>query len=305
MYAEDETWYQGVKLPSKACQVSFGSLTLPTVKASGLPKGVKFDAKKLRFTGVPTKAGKYTVTITVKNKVGSTDVLKIPVTVVALPKWAVGNFDGYHMEDGATNGTFTAAVGSTGKVSGKTKGGLASTTFSASSFSGVSLAEDGVSLVYQANVNVQYKVGKKTYKQTDTLYLMENPDTGLGVIGGGDEDGCGCVGVQRAWDRKDLKLPAFPTGSSALTFKPGNGLKLKFGSKGKVTVSGKVNGVKVSGTAYVLAVAWHSTMTPNLLPGVPVYIAPTKGLKKGFCEVSDVLLTVGEDDKFMSADPLQ
>ena len=303
VFAEGDTWYQGVKLPTNGCQVAFGSLTLPTVAAKGMPKGVKFDAKKLRFTGAPTKAGKYTLTITVKNKVGSMDVLKHKVTVVALPKWAVGNFDGYHMEEDATNGTFTAAVGSSGKVSGKTKGGLASTTFSASSFSGVSLGEDGVSLVYQADVKVQYKVGKKTYKQTDTLYLMENPETGLGVIGGGDVDGCGCVGIQRAWDRKDLAFPAFQT-KPAVTFKPGNGLKLKFGSKGKVTVSGKVNGVKASGTTYVLPVAWRSTMTPNLLSQVPVYVAPTRNAT-GFCEVFDVLLTVGEDDKFISADSLR
>ena len=65
-----------------------------------------------------------------------------------------------------------------------------------------------------------------------------------------------------------------------------------------------MNGVKVSGTAYVLAVAWHSTMTPNLLSQVPVYVAPTRNAT-GFCEVFDVLLTVGEDDKFISADSLR
>ena len=203
-FAEEETWYQGVALPTNGCAVAFGSLSLPTVKVSGLPGGVKFDKRVCRFTGVPTacsteKKPFFTVTITVKNKSGANDVLVKNVYVRPLPAWAVGNFDGYHMEEGVTNGTFTATVGKTGKVSGKTKGGWADTTFSAKNFSEVKLAEDGANLVYAVDVTVSYKdpATRKTVKEVDTLYLTEDAETGLGVIGGGDEDGNGCVGVQR------------------------------------------------------------------------------------------------------------
>lgn len=37
--AEDETWYQGVPLPTNACAIAFGSASLPTVTVSGLPLG--------------------------------------------------------------------------------------------------------------------------------------------------------------------------------------------------------------------------------------------------------------------------
>ena len=308
--AEEETWYQGVALPTNACQIAFGSLSLPTVTVSGLPAGVKFDKTTCRFMGVPTAASTekkpfFTVKVTVKNKSGANDVLVKNVYVEPLPAWAVGNFDGYHMEEGVTNGTFAATVGKTGKVSGKTKGGWADTTFSAKNFSEVKLAEDGTNLVYAVDVTVSYKdpVTKETVKEVDTLYLAEDAETGLGVIVGGDEDGCGSVGVQRAWDRKDLAFPAFATGKSAPLCELDNGLTLKFGAKGKVTLGGKVNGVKMSGTTYVMPVAWHSTQTINLLSQVPVYVAPKRN-STGFCAVYDVLLTVGADGKFTAASAL-
>ena len=126
----------------------------------------------------------------------------------------------------------------------------------------------------------------------------------LGVIGGGDGDGRGAVGVQRAWNRKDLAFmyPAFDTKALKTPLALDNGLTLKFGAKGKVTVGGTINGVKVSGSTYVLPFAWHSTMTTvNLFAQVPVYVAPKKTtLPEGFCEVYDVKLTggAGADDKF-------
>ena len=49
-------------------QVSSGSA--PTLKVSGLPSGVKFDAKTQTFSGVPVKAGVYYVTCSAKNKNG-------------------------------------------------------------------------------------------------------------------------------------------------------------------------------------------------------------------------------------------
>ena len=302
---EQETWYLGVKLPEDACQIDFYSASLPTVKVKGLPKGVTFDKKTLRFKGVPRKAGTFTVKVSVKNKSAATSVLTRKVVVKALPKWAVGNFDGYHMEDGATNGTFTATVGSTGKVSGKTKGGLAPTTFSASCFSGV-FTLDGSNLIYEVKVSVKYTVGKKTKKRTDTLYLMEDPETGLGTIGGGDVDGCGCVGVQRAWVRKDLALPAFPTSKKALKLKLDNGLTLKFGAKGEVTVAGVVPGdnlspVKASGTTYVLPLLWTDEGYTNLVSQTCVYVAPKKNLKTGFCEVYDLMLEAEASGKQIKA----
>ena len=311
-FAEDETWYQGVALPTNGCQIAFGSASLPTVKVSGLPSGVKFDKKTLRFTGVPTAASTekkpfFTVKVTVKNKSGATDVLTKYVWVEALPAWAVGNFDGFHMAGGATNGTFTATVGQKGKVSGKTAGGLAATTFSAASFDDVFVSEGG-DRVYSVGVKVSYRDSgvKKVVNRVDTLYLMEDRKTGLGVIGGGDADGCGCIGVQRAWGRKDLAFPAFSTGNNAPTLGLGNGLTLKFGANGKVAFSGKVTGsdgspVSVSGSTYVLPTAWTDENRTGLLAQVYVYAAPRKNLASGVSEVHEVLLTVGVSGMFDKA----
>ena len=61
---------------------------------SGLPAGLKYDAKTGKITGVATKAGTYTVTLTVtdgKEKYVST----ITIEVEALPDWVVGTFEGY------------------------------------------------------------------------------------------------------------------------------------------------------------------------------------------------------------------
>jgi hypothetical protein len=43
------------------------SLTLPTAKVTGLPTGLKFDAKTFTISGKPTKPGFYPITIEVKN----------------------------------------------------------------------------------------------------------------------------------------------------------------------------------------------------------------------------------------------
>ena len=64
-----------------------------TVKVAGLPAGLKYDAKTGKITGVPTKAGTYTVTFTVTNG-KEKEVATITLNVEALPIWATGTFAG-------------------------------------------------------------------------------------------------------------------------------------------------------------------------------------------------------------------
>ncbi len=56
--------------------VEVGSFSLPTVTVTGLPSGVKFDAKTLVISGTPTTPGVYPLTITVKNSGGATKTFK-------------------------------------------------------------------------------------------------------------------------------------------------------------------------------------------------------------------------------------
>ena len=149
-FAREDTWYQGVDLPSDCCGILFDSLSKPTVKASGLPSGVQFDASALRFTGAPTKAGTFDVKVDVKNACGSTDALTIRVSVVALPDWAIGTFDG-----GGEEGIVSLTVGSTGRISGKWQTCAKAWTLTAPSFASF----DGSKNAYRAVLSA--KSGKE------------------------------------------------------------------------------------------------------------------------------------------------
>jgi PKD repeat protein len=103
-------------------------LDSPTAKlaVSGLPTGLKYDAKTGKITGVATKAGIYTVTLTVtdgKEKYVST----ITIEVEALPDWVVGTFNGFAVAKGVRAWwecpmMLNATIGSTGKITIKNTG---------------------------------------------------------------------------------------------------------------------------------------------------------------------------------------
>ena len=110
-----------------------------TVKASGLPSGLKFDAKKGVVGGVPTKAGSFTVTFTASKKGEKNQIATITLNVTALPSWAVGTFNGSVGKDGEVAGLVTMTVAANGKIGGKLLEGGKTWTLSAPSFDG---AED-------------------------------------------------------------------------------------------------------------------------------------------------------------------
>ena len=98
-----------------------------TLAVSGLPAGLKYDAASGRITGVATKPGVYTVTLTVtdgKAKYVST----ITIVVEALPDWVVGTFETYHYIIGEStqscytwdfNRHCTLTINANGRFSGK------------------------------------------------------------------------------------------------------------------------------------------------------------------------------------------
>lgn len=62
------------------------------VSSVGLPKGVTFDANTSTLAGVPPLPGVYQVSILIEQPDGTKWGLLVPVSVEALPGWAVGSF---------------------------------------------------------------------------------------------------------------------------------------------------------------------------------------------------------------------
>ena len=141
-----------------AVPIDFSSVDGWTVKASGLPAGLKYDAKKRAITGVPTKAGTFTVTFTATKKgVKEKEVATITLKTEALPTWATGAFAGY-VNAGDDYGSATMTVAANGKVSGKVALDGTNWTFGASSFSRVEGLGDARAFVIEAEA----KAGKAT-----------------------------------------------------------------------------------------------------------------------------------------------
>ena len=152
------------------------------------------------------------------------------------------------------------------------------------------------------------------------LYVSEDPETGLGLVVGEVADGIAVCGVQRGWERKDLALPTFASGRSALTVEIAEGrkqlvagtadaetspsiavsdnVKLRFGVKGTVAVTYAFSSARGIVSTRVLPVQWFDESV--LRAQVPVFVKPKKNFG-GFVRVYDVLLTC-ENGKFIKAE---
>ena len=145
------SWRVGVAVPEDD-GVEYESASLPSASAAKLPPGVKFDAAKGRFTGVPTKAGSYPATVTVKNASKATAMVTLTIEVAALDEWAQGTFNGATLlgggfiETALPSGLVTFTVDAKGKISGKILEGGKTWSLSAPSFSRVGPLENLESL---------------------------------------------------------------------------------------------------------------------------------------------------------------
>lgn len=121
----------GCVLPSVDCALGAG-FGRYKVKVSGLPSGLKYDAKSGKITGVASKAGTFTVTFTATSG-KDVKTSTVTMTVTALPEWVVGTFTGgmketwyediSHAEWDCTDYTiFSLTVSSAGKCSLKWDG---------------------------------------------------------------------------------------------------------------------------------------------------------------------------------------
>ncbi len=243
--AEANTVYAGVseyELQAIAANDPADKLTL-----AGLPAGLKYDAKLGEITGVPTKAGFYTVTATVRSGRESSvstftvEVVAMPewavstftVEVVAMPEWAVGTFVGFGIcELGdytpfTNNLHWTFTVAANGKVSGKVvfdtgDDRLLTTTFSKPSLAAYNKWTEG----YSCDVRILLKDGRDVVvdqirrlcialsgveglyeKRIGSAWMHDRVDEETGEA---DWDGTILMAFQNAWKRKGFEgLPQF------------------------------------------------------------------------------------------------
>lgn len=209
--------------------------TVKKVKVSGLPSGFKY--KDGRIEGVAKSAKKATVKVKLTATDGKTKVYTVKLTTTALPAWTKGNFYGYCTIDGVVC-ALTASVKADGKISGKLTGPGKQKSFSEPYFA--SSSSDAYT--------VATTIGGKSIQ----LSLSKEGD--LGRIAGADKvKGIELEAVQSVWERKDLKPPAFASGKSAPVVTLENGIILKLGAKGKVTIGGTFGSVRMSGSARLVA----------------------------------------------------
>jgi hypothetical protein len=219
-----------------------------TVKASGLPSGLKFDAKTGAITGVSTaKAGAYTVTFTASKKGEKNQVATITLNVESLPEWVVGTFNG-EVEVGGLIPSLN--VSANGKISGKFLVGGEAYTLAAPSFDR-----------YEGDCYYATVVGKsgKLAFTNEVSFANEN---GRGVASSLDGS---WTAWQNLWKTEPWKTTAKQFSKApAEQIDVENGvLTLKFASSGAVTAVGKfVTCVDSRGKDIVYSASCSSVLLP-------------------------------------------
>ena len=138
------------------------------IAVKGLPSGLSY--KNGVVSGVPTKAGDFTVTFTATKKGEQAQTATIIMRVDSLPEWATGEFNG--LVGNGERGTVTLTVAANGKISGKILEGGRTWTLSAASFDAVEGLESEVgSPVFHATVIG--KAGKEVVTNEVTMSATE------------------------------------------------------------------------------------------------------------------------------------
>ena len=244
-----------------------------TVTASGLPPGVRFvyDAEEgyCAFNGQPTKAGTYTVMLTIK-KGKTTEKASLTVRILPVDPMAVGTYYGvlYDLEAYAYKGSFQVSVPASGKASSKFvylgKSFSESTTPCSQSDEKLFFHGDTQALkkgwFYECLIKTQEGLidGDESLFSIDDEALTKMPQASLIMRGWINrcekEPACKAVAEKLA-KLGQLKAYAGNTtcerdiqGIGRVSPKPASNVTLTVKPNGLVTVAGKIEGLSVSKT---------------------------------------------------------
>ena len=266
-----------------------------TVTASGLPTGLKLVKTAIKsgtktigydysVAGVPTKAGEFFVTFTTKLN-GISKVTTAAFTVLDLPAWAQGTFDGGADESFATGGQVTFTVAKSGKLSGKWMSEGTDWTLTAASYD----RYDAETASYVAQVVGKTGSGTKTRTFTNELAVAADA---LGGVAMSEV----FLAYQNNWKLDPWKTVGKTVAKAPVfEFKPyadagddhtNDVIALKFAENGKVTVKASYfKSVSAKGTISWTTASGSAVLCPQDLPdgdgafpaAVFVYFPPKKG----------------------------
>ena len=290
-----------------------------TVKASGLPAGLKFATKETKdalygvvpawtIYGVPTaKVGAYTVTFTASKKGEKNQVATITLNVEALPAWAVGTFDGAAEGGGLVN----MSVAANGKISGKLLTDGLSCSLSGMSFETIGEwkipfnyghAGEDEGLWKPGDTGRSFgavltgKAGKSIVTNyveiTETRVADEAFETGYRTTGVAESHDGGWTAWQNLWKTEPWKTTAKPFArAKALEIEVDDGVvTLKFASSGAVTARGRfVTGLNErTGNDIVYSASCSTVLIPDATDEtgnryfLHLYFPPRAGKFDGF-----------------------
>ena len=242
-----------------------------SLKVSGLPAGLKFDAKAVAageaaLAGVPSKAGAYTVSVAVAGKTST-----FTLEVLPLPDWAVGTFTGCFDETGADGtalrGTAAFTVSAAGKVSAKLvrqDGKAASWTHAcldraeADAAGGVSFRVDAVVGGFRCEVSISAAAREGGPAQgvlAGTRRPVDAEDAGEGAVGLAFDCVQNLWGRGKALEGLAAKLKGRKVALPTIRDEQGNtyDVSLAFGAGGAVTAKYRLNGGAAQSASGTLA----------------------------------------------------
>ncbi len=192
--------------------------------ASGLPPGLKIDPQSGIISGIPSKPGSYTASVTVTSSASSSakNTRNIRIDVNPLPDWAKGSFSGiiyweyyddednsWYMESG-TYGSGSFTVAETGKISGKISQYGTNSTFTALSYDAGS-STDGDESEWILLIRGEMKTGKTVKNILLAVQQEEAPNPFLSngyCYGFEDWDGYSFMFWRNMWQDKDSSYAA-------------------------------------------------------------------------------------------------